>query len=441
MQSRFEQYVNENNMFSKDDKVLLAVSGGADSVSMAYLFYKAGIETAIAHCNFRLRGEESDGDEIFVREFAGQLEMPFYVMHFNTEEYAKLQKVSIQMAARELRYNWFENLRRIHGYQYIAIAHNADDAIETFFINLFRGTGLHGLTGIRPINGNLVRPILFAFRNEIEEFCAQNNLQYHTDSSNQSDKYLRNQLRHELMPAISRINPEFKLNMQDNFLRLSDAEKIYNAFLQKFTEEKLVHQNDGSYTISIEAIKNSPAPTTVLFELLKNFGFSSKTSFEIFENLDGESGSLYFSRNYRLIKDRSVLIVDKSDEKEEIKVYIDNDLQELESPVHLKFSIHSSVGFQILHDKNSASLDLDKLVFPLMMRKWQKGDSFQPLGMRGFKKVSDFFVDIKLSISEKENAWLLTSGGEIIWIVGMRTDDRFKITSGTMNILTITKID
>jgi tRNA(Ile)-lysidine synthase len=441
MQSRFLQFVYENNMFSKADKVLLAVSGGADSVAMAYLFYKAGIEAAIAHCNFRLRGEESDGDEIFVKEFASQLDMPYYVMHFNTEEYANLQKVSIQMAARELRYHWFENLRRMHGYKCVAIAHNADDAIETFFINLLRGTGLHGLTGIRPVNGNVVRPILFAFRNEIEKFCSQNNLHYRTDSSNNSDKYLRNQIRHELLPLFSKINPGFKLNMQDSFSRFADSERVFNAFIENFSEKTLVQQNDGSYTISIEVLKSSPAPKIILFELLKNFGFTSKSSMEIYENLDGESGGMYFSENFRLIKDRNSLIIDKAENKEDIKVYIDKDLSKLESPIQLSFSTHSADGFQISHDKNIASIDLDKIVFPLMLRKWQKGDFFQPIGMNGFKKVSDFFVDIKLSISEKENAYLLTSGGEIIWIVGMRPDERFKITSHTKEILLVNKIE
>jgi len=441
MQERFEKYINENKLLLPTDKIILAVSGGVDSSVMLHLFHTSGIRAVVAHCNFRLRGEQSDADETFVRELANFYNVPFFVMHFNTLEYAELQKLSIQMAARELRYNWFENLRQLQGFQYIATAHNADDAIETFFINLMRGSGIQGLTGIKNKNGLIIRPLLFAFRSEIMEYCNKHKLKFRNDASNDSDAYLRNKIRHTLIPVFSELNPEFNKVMSDNLTRLSDAEKIYSDYINEATQDVMISKDDGSFYISIEKLNDSPAPKLLLFEILKNFRFSSKTSLEIFNNLNGEAGSVYYSEEKRLIKDRTHLILTPLENKNELKFYIDKDTNEISFPIHLKFEIRTAEEYSVSSDKHVAVIDADKLSFPLLARHWQKGDYFKPIGMEGIKKLSDFFIDSKLSIADKENTWILTSAGEIVWIVGMRLDDRFKITKKTKKIFIVEIFD
>jgi len=437
MKEKFLNYIKSNNLFQSTEKVLLAVSGGIDSIAMLHLFHRAGFQTAIAHCNFKLRGDDSDADEKFVSQLAKNYNIPFYVMHFNTEEYADLQKLSIEMAARELRYNWFENLRQLHGFHYIASAHNANDAIETFFINLLRGTGIQGLTGIRNKNGYIIRPLLFAFRNEIEEYCSINKLTFRQDITNDTDKYLRNKIRHALMPLLNELNPEFNPIMQANLIRISDAEKVYIHYINSEIKRILENKEDGTSYISIGKIKESFVPQLLLYEVLKNFGFSSKTTNEVFENLDGETGSTYYSDEKRLIKDRNHLIVTSLEPQGESKFYINEEVNEIPAPIHLKIQTFPAENFSITSEKNIAVIDKEKINFPLLVRRWQKGDFFHPLGMEGIKKVSDFFVDNKLSLAEKENTWIVTSAGEIVWIAGMRLDDRFKITEKTKDILSI----
>ena len=440
MLDRFLSFINEKKIVSSGDKILLAVSGGIDSICMTHLFKESGIKSGIAHCNFRLREEESDMDEDFVRQLAQKYNFPFFVMHFNTADYARLQKISIQMAARELRYNWFENLRKLHGFSMIATAHNADDSIETFFINLLRGTGIQGLTGIKVKNDHLIRPLLFACRNEIEDYCRNQNLEFRIDSSNNSDKYLRNRIRHSLIPLLSEMNPEFLNIMSENLHRLSEAEKIYFSFVDHYKKEILELSSDGFYRINISKIMECVSPDTLLYEILKDFGFSSKTSFEIYNNIEGESGRVYYSEKNRLVKDRNHLILTPPENEEVHKIYIEQYIPEIFKPLHLQIQSYVADGFTIPANADMAALDSDKLVFPLILRKWQHGDYFHPLGMTGMKKVSDFFVDTKLSLTEKENSWLLTSAGEIVWIIGKRIDDRFKITAKTKNIIIISKL-
>jgi tRNA(Ile)-lysidine synthase len=431
----FQNFIDKNSLFSGEDLILLGVSGGIDSRVMLHLFLEAGYNTAIAHCNFRLRGDEADADENFVHSLAEKNNIPFHRMHFNTSEYAKLQKISIQMAARELRYNWFENVRRSYGYNYIAVAHNADDAVETFFINLIRGTGIKGLTGIRPKNNYIVRPLLFATRQEIENYCNENNLQYRNDTSNFSDKYLRNNIRHNILHAFEHF-PGFKQTMKENLEKLSDAEKIYN-FGISILSEKVIKKAGDEWFVDIFELKKSGAERALLHEILQPFAFSAKTIDEIIKATDGETGAMFYSELYRLIKDRNRLIISSFKPDEAPKYYIDIEKGFINEPIALKFSIKSAGGFIIPVSKNIAAIDADKIIYPLILRRWQKGDYFQPLGMDNMKKISDFFIDNKFSIPEKENAWLLASGDQIAWIVSYRLDDRFKITSGTKNILMI----
>ncbi len=282
MLNRFLKYIEENQLFLPTDKIILAISGGADSRTMMHLFHISGINVAVAHCNFRLRGEESDGDEVFVKQLAEEYNMPFYSMHFNTNEYAELQKISIQMAARELRYNWFENLRRLHNYNYIATAHNADDAIETFFINLFRGSGIQGLTGIRPRSGNIVHPILFAFRKEIEDYCSKNKLTYRTDSSNNSEKYLRNKIRHSLLSKILEINPEFRTIMKENLSHLSDTEK-YILIILLMQSKIFVTQMKMKFIFQLRNSKRTLSPRHCFSKYLKITGSHQKLLLKYFK--------------------------------------------------------------------------------------------------------------------------------------------------------------
>jgi tRNA(Ile)-lysidine synthase len=435
MTTQFQSFIDKAKLFSKSNRLLLGVSGGIDSRVMLDLFLKTGYQVAVAHCNFKLRGEESDADEFFVESLAKNYNTPFYRMHFNTQEYAELQKISIQMAARELRYNWFENVRRNFQYDFIAIAHNADDAIETFFINLIRGTGIRGLTGIRPKNNNIVRPLLFATRKDIETYCTENDLQYRNDNSNFSDKYLRNNIRHNIVTAFEEF-PDFRQTMKNNLDRLKDAEKIYNAGIQALSKD-IVKQNGEEFCIDICGLRNSGAERTLLHEVLLPFQFTTKTIDEISRALDTESGAVFYSESSRLIKDRQKLIVLPLKQDETPKYYLDEETSGLTEPLKLSFRNIESEGFTIPTDKKIAAIDKEKISYPLILRRWQKGDYFQPLGMNGIKKVSDYFVDNKFSISEKENTWILASGDQIIWIIGHRLDDRFKITPKTQEILVV----
>jgi tRNA(Ile)-lysidine synthase len=344
------------------------------------------------------------------------------------------------MAARELRYTWFEKLAKVHHFQWIAVAHNRDDSMETFFINLGRGSGISGLTGISAVSGNIIRPLLFASRNEIAEYAEKNVVKFREDSSNSSDKYLRNYIRHQVIPEFEEVFPKFRETLFQTIGKLSDANEIYRFALQGLTSA-MVTSAGKLVEISIPLLKAAPAPKTILYELLKNYGFTSAVIDDIFHSTGSISGKKFFSSTHVVVKDRDKLIVSVTQDVETSRYYIEKDISGITFPIELKFEvIDRTSGFSISRDACHAFLDYDKLSFPLILRKWQQGDYFIPLGMKGMKKISDFFVDQKLSLIDKQNTWILTSADQIVWIAGHRIDDRFKLTDSSGRILKVTLI-
>jgi tRNA(Ile)-lysidine synthase len=435
MIEQFKNYIRINNLFRKTDSILLGISGGIDSIAMFHLFRLSGLKIGIAHCNFSLRGDESDKDEEFVRNLADNYNIPYYTKRFNTQTFALNEGISIQMAARDLRYEWFEEIRNANNYQSIAIAHNADDQIETFFINLIRGTGIKGLVGIRNKTGHIVRPLLFATRKDIVDFAGKNNFLYREDSSNSSLKYIRNKVRHEIIPAIEQLNPSFRKTMMDNIQRIKETEQIFNQVIEN-KYELVVSQKNQSVLLNIDELKKLDPVETYLHEFLKPYGFSVTQIQNIVSSFDNTAGKQFFSATHRILKDRTNLIVDEITVLTNQIFYINDVDTCLHYPINLtikKEEINST--YSILKEPTIGQFDFDKLVFPLTLRKWQKGDYFMPLGMNNLKKLSDFFIDQKLSISEKENIWILESENKIVWIIGLRPDERFKITNDTKTIL------
>ncbi|HKL09068.1 MAG TPA: tRNA lysidine(34) synthetase TilS [Bacteroidales bacterium] len=430
----FKRYIAINNLCIKDDKLLLGVSGGIDSIVMMHLFRMSGYNIALAHCNFQLRDEESDKDEAFVTHLAENYQLPIHTIRFNTPEIAEKEGISIQMAARDLRYEWFEELRQQHHYDYIAIAHNNNDLVETFLINLVRGTGIKGLTGIKEKSGAIIRPLLFASRKMIDDYCRTNNFEYREDSSNKTTKYSRNLIRHEIIPAFESINPSFIDTMTQNINTLKNTEKIYYHTLQKTLTEIADEQDKKTY-FAIDKIEKLEPVETYMFEFLNPYGFSISQINDIIASLDGISGKQFFSPTHRLIKDRDNLILEEISLVQSKPFFIEETTGQIEYPIPLILDKSDKTEeFQINTQKNIAQLDYDKLEFPLTLRKWNKGDYFMPLGMQNLKKVSDFFIDQKVPIPEKEKVWIIESGNKIAWIAGMRIDERFKITENTTHI-------
>jgi tRNA(Ile)-lysidine synthase len=435
MIQQFVNYISDNQLFNQADTVLVGVSGGIDSVVLLDLLDKTGFSVAIAHCNFRLRGEESDDDEKLVSDLAKKYDVPLYKKSFDTDDYAEQKKISIEMAARELRYQWFEEIRVTHHFDYIAVAHHRDDQVETFFLNLVRGTGLTGLTGMHPVNGKIVRPLLFASRKEIEEYRLKNFLDFREDSSNQSIDYQRNKIRHTLLPVMETLNPSFREGLIKTMSYLEDVSTICDKAIQ-LAWERVALRKGKDIMISIAELKLLNPLTTYLFEFLKPFGFNSMVVGDIVSALDGSSGKQFMSQTYRIVRDRESLILSPLLSENRKQFYLEEEMTELTFPIHLRISVTTKRGeFKIPRSKFVACIDRDAVKFPLLIRRWHQGDYFKPLGMNGFKKISDFFIDSKLSLPEKENVWIIANGEQVVWIVGHRLDDRYKITTDTKRIL------
>ena len=440
MLEQFQNFIKKEKLFNAEDKILLAVSGGMDSVLMCELFHKAGFKFAIAHCNFQLRGEESNQDETFVSDLSKKYNVPFFVTSFQTNDYAKEKGISIQMAARELRFNWFQKLIDYEDYDYVATAHHLDDQIETFFVNLSRGTGIAGLHGILPKHGNIIHPLLFVYRKDIEEYISENKIDFREDSSNKSTKYKRNKLRHDILPLFEELNPNFSEIITKNINQLRESEIIFRKEINRF-KRKAVHSKSGKTFVNIKILKNYNQTSTYLYEFLTQYNFSYTTVGDIVRSLDEISGKQFFSETHRLLKDREYLIIAPlSDNKFGDDYFIEKGKLEISEPINLSFhSIENSDDYTIPKQSSIAALDSSKLEFPLVLRKWKQGDYFYPLGMNKKKKLSNFFIDEKFSIIDKENIWLVCSGEKIAWIVGHRIDNRFRINKNTKDIFQIEK--
>lgn len=434
MLQAFEQHLKAHLDILWDSKLLLAVSGGLDSVVLTHLCHQLKLDIALAHCNFNLRGEESDADEEFVLDLAEDLEVDVFIESFDTETYANENGgISIQMAARELRYNWFFELAEQLDFDYILTAHHADDNLETFLINLTRGTGLDGLTGIPEISGKLVRPMLPFSRETIAVFAVENQLKWREDSSNASTKYLRNKLRHDVIPILKQINPQVLHNFQTTISNLKDSQDIIDDAVVN-VQKKVVEVDDDQIKLNVAKLKKLSNPKAYLYQLLSDFNFTAWQ--DVFHLLEAQSGKQVFSSTHRLIKDRDFLLLNEIDtDSQDITISIEKADQQVNTAIgnlfFEKVDAISETSKQIIY------VDEDLLKFPLSIRTWQEGDWFHPLGMRGKKKLSKYFKDEKLSLIDKEKTLILLSADTIVWIIGKRADDRFKITENTTKILKI----
>lgn len=439
MLKAFQSYITENKLISSNT-TLIGVSGGRDSVVLCELYFQAKLPFAIAHCNFNLRGNESDEDEEFVKELAGKYQVVLHNKSCDTKGFSKENGISIQMAARELRFSWFEDLCIENGYNYYATAHHQDDAIETYLINQIRGTGIAGLHGIQTKLGKLIHPLLFASRTGIDRFIKEHDLSFNEDSSNSSTKYLRNKIRHHVLPLLSEINPQIQQVLLGNMQRIHSAEQILQLKVKECRKELCSIKGKQIY-IQASGFFNHDFAPTLLYELIKEYGFNfSQANQALIFDEETSSGALFFSSSHRLLRDRDYFIIEKHKPiiEESFEISLKNQL--IDFPIHLK--TETTQNTKILRELNTAQLDLEKLQFPLILRRWQKGDFFYPLGMKGRKKlISDFFIDQKLSLFEKENAWILCSGNDIAWIINNRLDDRFKISEKTSNVFQISVIE
>jgi tRNA(Ile)-lysidine synthase len=444
MLDQFKQYISGFRLFEPDEPVLLAVSGGIDSMVMAELFHRAGLNFAIAHCNFGLRGSESNQDEAFVASVAETYGVRFYVNHFKTREYAGFNKISVQMAARTLRYEWFDELLQTEEFKAIATAHHLDDQIETFFINILRGTGISGLHGILPYRSKIVHPMMFAFRRQIEEFAGDEAIAYREDSSNRSSKYVRNKIRHDLVPLLGEINPEFRKTITTTIDRMRETELLLSNHIDQIREQVEI-LNDGLVSFKIPELLKLDPLEVYLFELLQPFNFNRSVTDEIVAALDLLSGKFFFSATHRAVKDRDLLLITELGPAgvfPEGDILIEEQSPDIKKPVQLRFThLENQPGLLIDKSGNIAMLDASKIHWPMRLRKWKEGDTFVPFGMSNNKKLSDFFIDNKFSIVEKENAWLLVSGNEIAWLVGHRIGNGYRITQETKTILKIEWLD
>lgn len=429
-------FIKQEHLLQGAKPVLLAVSGGIDSSVMAHLFHQAGIRFELAHCNFQLREEESERDQAFVQSLAAKLNTNIYTTKFDTVTYSQERKISIQVAARELRYKWLEEIRRQGDFQAIATAHHLQDNVETVLINLCKGTGMAGLHGILPKQGYIIRPILFASREQILGYVTKNEIEFVEDSSNLTDKYTRNFIRHQVLPLLNEVHPGAVQNFGNSIEKFREAELLYREAVNQLTT-KLIEKRGTEYFIPVLKLKKTEPLQTIAYELFKPFQINSNQLSQVLGLLESETGKFVQTQDYRIIRDRSWLIVAPR-LNPAISHYL---IDEKQGSIETNFASiqwqQKSKPEHIATESQRAQLDIDKIKFPLVIRRWRQGDYFYPLGMNKKKKVSKFLHDLKLSMLQKEQVHVLVSGSHIVWVMGYRIDHRFRITDQTEDILEV----
>jgi len=427
----FKRYISENNLIKPGDKILLTVSGGIDSMVMVHLFRLQNYNIGIAHCNFTLRAKESDKDERLVREYAFEHNIPFFSTRFETKVFAKKNRLSVQMAARDLRYKWFEEIRKENDYDLIAVAHNLNDNIETLLINLCRGTGLAGLAGMKPVTNRIIRPLLFATRQDILTFSEQHKIVFREDKSNAETKYTRNKIRHLIIPVLKEINPSIEITLNESAERFSGINEIVNGYIS-LLRERISEEKEQCISFNISHLKPHLHNKAVLFELFKPYGMTTALLNDMKKVIEGKTGGLIITETHRIIKNRKEIIVSDEVIRKETSYSINN-LQDfcVFPGISSARNVRITATFEIPSDPHTACIDSEKVSFPMRIRKWKAGDYFHPLGMKQKKKLSDYFIDKKYSRFDKENIFILESGGNIVWVIGDRIDNRFKITDTT----------
>lgn len=438
MKNRVADFIAKHQLLSRDGLHIVALSGGADSVALLLILKQLGYRIEAAHCNFHLRGEESQRDEEFVKSLCNEQNIPLHLIHFETAEYAALHQVSIEMAARDLRYGYFHQLCQDIGASTICVAHHRDDAVETLLMNLIRGAGIHGLTGIRPRNGQVVRPLLCLSRQEIEDYLQHIGQRYVVDSTNLIDDVVRNKIRLRVLPILREINPNVAENIDKTANYLQQAEKIFNTSLRSQLDS-LLERREGSdaLAVSIKSLQELPSPEAFLHEWLSPYGFNSAQTEQIFAHLNGESGREFISATHTLLVDRSQLILEplKAPMKT-MKIPEEGHYRYMDD---MRFSFEHTDTISVSNSAFCATIDLANIQYPLTVRPVQTGDRFCPFGMEGHRLVSDFLTDQKLSLLEKRRQLVVTDAkGDILWLVGLRTDNRYRVTKTTSSILRIT---